>query len=297
MGKLTTQELLKRVRHIEIRIRGMVNEVFAGEYHSVFKGRGMEFAEVREYLPGDDIRNIDWNVSARMNRPFVKVFEEERELTTVILFDTSASQRFGTRNQFKEEMGIEIAALLASSALKNNDKVGLLVFDDAIRTFIPPRKGRHHILRIIRELIYSLESTSGRGTNLQAALQYVNQLLKRKATIFMISDFLTRGFERDLQVISRKHDVVSIRVYDPMETHLPENGLWVLEDAESGEWQIVDLSDAAVRNQFQHAMQQHWKQLTQFFRSIKLDFVEVNTREGYMQPLTRFFKMRARRFH
>ncbi len=297
MGKLTTQELLKRVRHIEIRIRGMVNEVFAGEYHSVFKGRGMEFAEVREYLPGDDIRNIDWNVSARMHRPFVKVFEEERELTTVMLFDNSASLRFGTRNQFKEEMGIEIAALLASSALKNNDKVGLLIFDDIVRNFIPPRKGRHHILRIIRELIYSLDTASGKGTQLHLALQYLNQLLKRKATLFIISDFLTSGFERDLQVMSRKHDVVPIRIYDPMEMQLPDNGLWVMEDAESGEWEIIDLSHAGVRQQFHHQMMQHWKGITQFFRSIKLDFVEINTREGYMQPLSRFFKNRARRFH
>ncbi|MCF6241350.1 MAG: DUF58 domain-containing protein, partial [Bacteroidales bacterium] len=198
---METSELLKKVRKIEIKTRGLSNQIFAGEYHSAFKGRGMAFSEVREYQYGDDIRNIDWNVTARFSHPYIKIFEEERELTTVILFDTSASQRFGTRNQFKEEMGIEIAALLASSALKNNDKVGLLVFDDAIRTFIPPRKGRHHILRIIRELIYSLESTSGQGTNLQVALQYVNQLLKRKATLFIISDFLTRGFERDLQVI------------------------------------------------------------------------------------------------
>lgn len=296
---MTTQELLKRVRHIEIRIRGMVNELFAGEYHSVFKGRGMEFAEVREYLPGDDIRNIDWNVSARMNRPFVKIFEEERELTTIIVFDTSASQRFGTRNQFKEQMAIEIAALLASSALKNNDKVGLLIFDDTIRTFIPPRKGRHHILRVIRELIFALENpvSSGGGTNLSEALQYVNKILKRKATIFLISDFLTDGFQRDLQVISRRHDVVAIRVYDPLEHQLPQEGLWFMEDAESGEWQLLDFSNEEVRSTTRNAMLEHWNKLERFYRSIKLDFVEISTEKGYVQPLTRFFRMRAKRFH
>ncbi len=296
---MTTQDLLKRVRHIEIRIRGMVNELFAGEYHSVFKGRGMEFAEVREYLPGDDIRNIDWNVSARMNRPFVKIFEEERELTTIIVFDNSASQRFGTRNQFKEQMAIEIAALLASSALKNNDKVGLLIFDDAVRTFIPPRKGRHHILRVIRELIFALENPefSATGTNLKEALQYVNKILKRKATIFLISDFLTDGFQRDLQVISRRHDVVAIRVHDPLESRLPQSGLWMLEDAESGDWQMVDLSNEEIRLALQNNLLDHWKKLERFFRSIKLDFVDVNTERGYVQPLTRFFKMRAKRFH
>ncbi len=297
---MDTKELLKKVRQIEISIRGVVNEVFAGEYHSVFKGRGMEFSEVREYQPGDDIRTIDWNVSARMDRPYVKVFEEERELTVMILFDASSSESFGSRNQMKGDIAIEIAALLASSAIRNNDKVGLIIFSDQIEKFVAPRKGRKHILRVIRELLYfatSGETTPSTTTDIAAALEYMNQILKRRATVFLISDFMAEGFERDLQIANRRHDLVAIRLIDPLEERLPDVGIIELEDLETGETMLLDTSYREIRESVSENALSRKNILEKTFKSIGIDFIDIYTHESYIKPLTRFFRVRARRFH
>lgn len=296
---MDTKELLKKVRQIEISIRGVVNEVFAGEYHSVFKGRGMEFAEVREYQVGDDVRNIDWNVSARMNQPFVKVFEEERELTVMILFDSSASEEFGSRGQLKGQVATEIAALLASSAIKNNDKVGLIIFSDRIEKFVPPRKGRQHVLRVIRELLFEGETEHSRSTqtDIAVALEYLNRVVKRRATVFLLSDFMADGFERDLQIANKRHDLVAIHLIDPLEERLPAVGLIELEDLETGEVMLVDTSMRAVRQGVSHNAEQERQKLERYFKSIGMDSISIYTHQSYIQPLTRFFRMRARRFH
>lgn len=297
---MDTKELLKRVRQIEINIRGVVNEVFAGEYHSVFKGRGMEFAEVREYRHGDDVRNIDWNVSARMNRPFMKVFDEERELTVMLLFDCSASEVFGSRGQVKRDVATEIAALMASSAIKNNDKVGLIIFSDKIEKFVPPRKGRQHVLRVIRELIYMLDDDNVQrhtNTDIAVALEYLNQIVKRRATVFLISDFLADGFEKDLQIANKRHDLVGIRIVDPLEEKLPAVGLIELEDLETGEVMLIDTSQQAIRKSISDNASGEKLKLERFFKSIGMDFIDIYTHESYVRPLTKFFRMRAKRFH
>lgn len=297
---METKELLKKVRRIEINIRGVVNEVFAGEYHSVFKGRGMEFSEVREYQPGDDVRNIDWNVSARMNHPFVKIFDEERELTVMILFDSSSSESFGSVQQQKGQVAVEIAALLASSAIKNNDKVGLIIFSDRIEKFVPPRKGRKHILRVIRELLYfeaQDEMTPSSETNITVALEYLNQILKRRATIFLISDFLAEGFEKDLQIANKRHDFVAIHIIDPLEEKLPSVGLLELEDLETGETMLLDTSVSEIRESVSENVYSERAKLERLFKSIGVDFIDIYTNKSYIKPLTRFFRLRARRFH
>ncbi|RMG35510.1 MAG: DUF58 domain-containing protein [Methanobacteriota archaeon] len=297
---MDTKELLKKVRHIEISIRGVVNEVFAGEYHSVFKGRGMEFAEVREYQYGDDVRNIDWNVSARMNHPYVKVFDEERELTVMILFDSSASEAFGTRGQLKASVATEIAALLASSAIKNNDKVGLIIFSDSIEKFVAPRKGRQHVFRVIRELLYAEEQTQeevGKETNIGLALEFLNKVLKRRATVFLISDFLAEGYENDLRIANKRHDLVAIHILDPLEEKLPPVGLIELEDLETGEVILLDTSVRHIRERISEKTQAEKQKLEQFFKSIGMDYIDIYTDRPYVGPLTRFFRMRARRFH
>lgn len=297
---MDTKELLKKVRRIEISIRGVVNEVFAGEYHSVFRGRGMEFAEVREYQPGDDVRNIDWNVSARMNHPFVKVFDEERELTVMILFDSSSSESFGSIQQQKGQVAIEIAALLASSAIKNNDKVGLIIFSDKIEQFVPPRKGRKHVLRVIRELLFFEErdeAIPASETNIAVALEYLNQILKRRATIFLISDFMAEGFERDLQIANRRHDFVAIHIIDPLEEKLPAVGLLELEDLETGETMLLDTSVNEVRDSISQDVYSERAKLERLFKSIGVDYIDIYTNQPYVKPITRFFRMRARRFH
>ncbi|RMH89426.1 MAG: DUF58 domain-containing protein [Calditrichaeota bacterium] len=297
---MDTRELLKKVRQVEISIRGMVNEVFAGEYHSVFKGRGMEFAEVREYQFGDDVRNIDWNVSARMNRPFVKVFEEERELTVMILFDSSASEIFGSRGQLKGLVATEIAAVLASSAIKNNDKVGLIIFSDQIEKFVPPKKGRQHVLRVIRELLFiEYDETRRRSpqTDIAVALEYLNQIVKRRATVFLISDFLAEGFEKDLQIANKRHDLVAIHIIDPLEERLPNVGLLELEDLETGEVFLVDTAAREIRETVSRNALAEKNRLEHFFKSIGIDYIDIYTDRPYVKPLTRFFRMRAKRFH
>ena len=288
------KEVLENIRRIEIGTKGLVNEIFSGEYHTVFKGRGMEFAEVREYIPGDDIRNIDWNVTARTGAPFVKIFSEERELSVMLLVDMSRSGTFGTHYRMKDEVAIEICALLAFSAMKNNDKVGLLIFTDKIEKFIPPRKGREHVLRVLREIVYHEPQNS--GTNLKTALDYLLRVIKRNSVVFVLSDFMDEGYEKSLRVASTKHDVIAIKVTDPLEEELPDAGLISLFDAESGENIVIDSSDRNVRNSYMAERQAQREYLEKMFRKINLDYVTIITSESYVEPLYKFFRQRAKRF-
>ena len=290
---MDTRDILKKVRYIEIKTRGLVNQIFSGEYHSVFKGRGIEFSEVREYQYGDDIRTIDWNVSARLNHPYVKVFEEERELTVMLVVDLSRSGGFGSATQLKNEIATEICAVLAFSAIKNNDKVGLLLFTDRIEKFVPPKKGRAHILRIIRELLSF--QPMGTGTDIRKALEYFNHLSKKRSIAFLISDFIDDGYDKILRIISRKHDVIAVELSDPREMALPNAGLLVLRDAETGEQRVVDTGNAVVRNEFER----HWRQRRMDRRGIfvrsKVDAIEVRIDRPYIKPIVDFFRLRERR--
>jgi uncharacterized protein (DUF58 family) len=290
---MDTRELLKKVRLIELKTRGMVNQVFSGEYHSVFKGRGMEFSEVREYQFGDDIRTIDWNVSARFNHPFVKVFEEERELTVMLLVDFSRSGDFGSGVQLKNEIAAEICAVLAFSAIKNNDKVGLILFTDRIEKFVPPKKGRAHILRIIRELISF--QPSGSGTNIRQALEYFNHVNKKRTIAFLISDFIDDGYEKILRIISTRHDVIAVELTDPREEQLPDVGVLKLRDAEAHTERWVDTGSRAVREQFaQYWRKQRADRKNMFLRS-KVDAIPIRIDRPYIKPIVDFFKLRERR--
>lgn len=288
------KEILKKVKRIEITTRGMVNDVFSGEYHSVFKGRGMEFSEVREYQMGDDIRTIDWNVTARMGHPYVKVYEEERELTVMLLVDVSSSGNFGTYERMKGEIAIEICALLAFSAIKNNDKVGLMIFTDTIEKFIPPKKGKSHVLRVLRELLY--HQPQGTQTNIAHALEYLNRVIKRRCVAFLVSDFINTGYEKALQIANRRHDVVSITITDPRELELPDVGFIELEDAENGEVVLVDTSYSEVRHGYARRSLDDIQYRDKLFRSINVDHIDIRTDQSYIEPLIRFFRMRARRF-
>jgi uncharacterized protein (DUF58 family) len=290
---MISKEILKKVRRIEISTRGLVNDVFSGQYHSVFKGRGMDFSEVREYQIGDDIRAIDWNVTARAGHPFVKVFEEERELTVMLLVDVSSSNDFGTADRMKGEIAVEICALLAFSAIKNNDKVGLIIFSDQIEKFVPPRKGRQHVLRVIRELLYHQPQNS--GTNIGLALEYVNKVVRRHSVTFVVSDFFDDGFERSLRVANRRHDVIAIRVSDRREAEIPPVGLIELEDTETGERLLLNSSDVNFRSLFSKEMEQVNSRLEKTFKSTKVDYVQVWADQPYDVPLIRFFKERAQR--
>jgi uncharacterized protein (DUF58 family) len=288
------KEILKKVRQIELRTRHLVNTVFSGEYHSVFKGRGMEFAEVREYLPGDDVRTIDWNVTARMGRPFVKVFDEERELTVVLLVDASASGDFGTAARMKGEIGVEMCALLAFSAIQNNDRVGLIIFTDEVEKFIPPKKGKKHVLRVIRELYYF--QPRRRGTDIAAALDYLNRVTTRRSVVFLVSDFFASGYEAALKVANRRHDLVAVTVSDPREMELPDVGIVEVEDAETGEEVLIDTSDVRARRTFMNASEEARSARQRLFRSVGVDRVDVRTDRPYIEPLMRFFEARAKRF-
>ncbi|MFH1008709.1 MAG: DUF58 domain-containing protein [Candidatus Latescibacterota bacterium] len=288
------KEVLKRVRLIEIRTRHLVNALFSGEYHSVFKGRGVEFAEVRAYQPGDDIRIIDWNVTARTGHPFVKLFDEERELTVMLVVDLSRSGVFGTVHQSKREMAAELSALLAFSAIKNNDRVGLIGFTDRIEQFLPPKKGKKHVLRVIRELLYF--RPEGVGTDIEAALQHLSRVTTRRCVVFLVSDFFSEGYETALRVLNKRHDIVAISITDPRETALPKVGLLHLEDAETGDRQVVDTSDPDVRRRFGEMATRRREVLDRLFRSAGVDSVVLSTDASYVEPLSRFFKMRARRF-
>jgi len=286
-------EILKKVRRIEISTRGLVNEVFSGEYHSVFKGRGMSFAEVREYQYGDDIRSIDWNVTARAGAPFVKIFEEERELTVMLLVDVSASGDFGTKERMKGEVAVEICALLAFSAIKNNDKVGLIIFSDRVEKFVPPRKGRRHVLRVLRELLY--HEPEGRGTDLTEALEYLTHVQRKRAVAFVVSDFRDEGFTKALSVAGRRHDLIAIRMGDRRERELPPLGLMELEDPETGERVVVNTSSPRFQAAFVRVESARRAQLDRALRRSKVDVIDIETGEPYERPLMRFFQERARR--
>ena len=288
---METSELLKKVRKIEIKTRGLSKNIFAGEYHSAFKGRGMTFAEVREYQYGDDIRSIDWNVTARFGHPYIKVFEEERELTVVLLIDVSGSREFGTVTQLKKDIFTEVAATLAFSTIQNNDKIGVIFFSDKIEKFIPPKKGKKHVLHIIRELIdFKPESNK---TDIGGALRYFTNAIKKSSTAFIISDFIDKNFERDLTIANRKHDVVALQVFDVRETELPNVGLIKLKDAESGERIWVDTSDKRLRKTYKHAWGEGQLALQKSFTKSGVDLVSMSTSEDYVKVLMKLFKMRA----
>ncbi len=291
---MLTKELLKQVRQIEIKTRGVVNDVFSGEYHSVFKGRGMEFSEVREYQIGDDIRSIDWNVTARFGHPYVKIFEEERELTVMLLVDLSGSLLFGSFDKTKQQIAAELSAILAFSALKNNDKVGLLLFTDQIEKFVPPRKGRSHVLRIIRELL-SFEP-SGNQTSIKSALEYFHHTIKKKSIAFLISDYIDNGYEKILRIVGKKHDLIGIVLSDPRENELPKAGLMKLKDAETGTFRYLDTSNKKVRSKFNEDLERRNKLRKSLFLSSRLDSIEVNTGSSYIRPLVDFFKLREKRW-
>ncbi|HIM51580.1 MAG: DUF58 domain-containing protein [Vicinamibacterales bacterium] len=288
------REILKQVRRVEIATRGLVNEVFSGEYHSVFKGRGMNFAEVRAYQYGDDIRSIDWNVTARTGTPFVKVFDEERELTVMLVVDVSASGDFGSRSRMKGEVAVEICAVLAFSAITNNDKVGLIIFSDRIEKFVPPRKGRRHGLRVLRELLYF--QPEGRGTDVAGALGYLARVVRRRAVVFVVSDFFDTGYQKALAVAGRRHDTIVIRMGDPRERELPAVGYIELEDAETGEQLTVNVSDPAFREAFDHDVTETRTTLEREFRKTGIDVIEISTDRPYADRLMRFFRQRAKRF-
>ncbi|HEX9252774.1 MAG TPA: DUF58 domain-containing protein [Ignavibacteriaceae bacterium] len=291
---MLTKELLKQVRQIEIRTKGLVNQVFSGEYHSVFKGRGMEFSEVREYQFGDDIRNIDWNVTARFGHPYIKVFEEERELTVMLMVDLSGSLMFGSVAKTKQRIAAELSAILAFSALKNNDKVGLILFTDKIEKFVPPRKGRKHVLRIIREVL-SFEP-EGKSTNLKGALEYMNNTIKKKSIAFLISDFMDEGYEKILRIVGRKHDLIGIVLDDRREKEIPNIGLVKLADAETGLERWIDTGSKRVRSQMISDRIQREKLRNSIFVKSGLDRIEVTTGSNYIQPLVQFFRRREKRW-
>lgn len=287
------KEILEKVRRIQIYTSHMVNNVFAGEYQSVFKGRGMEFDEVREYQPGDEVRTIDWNVTARMGHPYVKRFVEERELTVMLLVDMSASGSFGTVNSTKSELAAEIGAVLAFSAIKNKDKVGLILFTDQIEKFIPPRKGNRHVLRVIRELLYF--KPDRKGTDVTCALEYLSKVTRRKTVTFLISDFLTSGFQKALQIANKRHDVIAIKVEDPREKELQPIGLIDLLDAETGKRVLVDTRDRHLCREFLLLQEQQKNHLEKLFRQASVDCIDVATDKPYIESLMKFFKMRSRR--
>ena len=291
---METKELLKKVRQLEIRTRGLVNQVLSGEYHSVFKGRGMAFSEVREYQIGDEIRTIDWNVTARFNHPFVKVFEEERELTVMLLVDMSGSQFFGSQSALKRDVAIELSAILAFSAMKNNDKVGAIFFTDQIEKFIPPRKGRSHTLRVVRELIDF--EPQHRKTRIAAALEYLNHIQKKRSIVFLISDFMDTGYESALRIAGKRHDLIGLVLLDPREKELPKVGLITFRDAETGEQRWVDSSDSRIRAIYRAYSERMRQTRRSLFLKSRLDGVEIRLDQPYLKPLTDFFRLRERRW-
>jgi uncharacterized protein (DUF58 family) len=283
-------ELLKKVRRIEIKTRGLSRHIFAGEYHSAFKGRGIAFSEVREYQYGDDIRSIDWNVTARFNHPYVKVYEEERELTVMLLIDVSGSGSFGTTVGFKRDIMTEVAAVLAFSAIFNNDKIGVIFFSDMVEKFIPPQKGRKHILRIIRELLdFSPES---RKTSLSEPLRFLTNALKKRCTAFIISDFLVPDFEEALRIASNKHDVVALKVSDPLEKNIPDVGLVKVYDSETGSEKWIDTSSGSTRRAYENWWKEHMEKINATFKRCGVDYAELSTREDYVRPLIQLFESR-----
>jgi uncharacterized protein (DUF58 family) len=283
-------ELLKKVRKIEIKTRGLSNHIFAGEYHSAFKGRGIAFSEVREYQYGDDIRSIDWNVTARFNHPYVKVFEEERELTVMLLVDVSGSGNFGTRVSFKRDVMTEVAAVLSFSAIFNNDKIGVIFFSDKVEKFIPPKKGRKHILRIIRELLdFKAES---RKTNLDEPLRFLTNAIKKRCTAFILSDFFAPGFEEALRIAGNKHDIAAIKVYDPFEKSIPDIGFVKVTDSESDTEKWIDTSSRSTRETYRQWWEGHMEEIRNIFRRCGVDSAYISTGEDYVKPLIKLFESR-----
>lgn len=294
---METQELLKKVRKIEIKTRGLSSHIFSGEYHSAFKGRGMAFSEVREYQPGDDIRAIDWNVTARFNHPYIKIFEEERELTVMLLVDVSASENFGTQKQLKKDLLTEICAVLAFSAIQNNDKTGVIFFSDKIEKFIPPKKGKTHILRIIRELIDF--TPQSQGTDIDQVLRYLTNAIKKKAIVFLISDFIDEKFLHEhkrggdsLRIANKKHDIVALRISDKRENELPNVGLIRIRDAETGKLKWIDTSNQRIRQQYSKTSAQRDARLKEIFNRSGIDSTTIGTSESYVKPLMNLFKKR-----
>ena len=291
---MLTKELLKQVRQIEIRTKGLVNHLFSGEYHSVFKGRGMEFSEVREYQYGDDIRNIDWNVTARFGHPYIKIFEEERELTVMLMVDISGSLMFGSVSKTKQRVAAELSAILAFSALKNNDKVGLILFTDKIEKFVPPRKGNKHVLRIIREVL-SFEP-EGNATDIKAALEFMNNAIKKRSIIFLLSDFLDEDYEKILRVVGKKNDLIGVVLDDRRENEIPPIGLIKFSDAETGEERWLDTSNQRVRRVMKEARKEAVAKRNTMFLTSRLDRIHVQTGVDYIKPLVQFFRMREKRW-
>lgn len=288
---MESSELLKKVRKIEIRTRALTQQVFSGQYHSAFKGRGMTFSEVREYNYGDDVRSIDWNVTARSNHPYIKVFEEERELTVILLIDVSASHIFGSKGMYKKDLITELAAVLSFSAITNNDKVGVIFFSNEIEKFIPPQKGRTHILRIIRELLY--HEPSHKQTNIAEALRYLTNAIKKRATVFLISDFLDSNFENALKIAKNKHDIIALQTIDTGEINLPPLGLMQLKDSETGKITLVDTAHKDFQNQYRMWWENKEKQLNNIFRKTNIDSVKLFTHKDYVPALKNLFSKRS----
>ena len=288
------KEILQKVRHIEIRTKWLVNDLFGGEYHSVFKGRGMTFSEVREYSPGDDIRMIDWNVTARSNAPFVKILEEERELTVYLLVDISRSGHFGTVTQFKSELMAEIAAVLGFSAIKNKDKVGLILFSDHVEKYIAPKKDKSHILRVVREVLF--HELEGKGTSIQSGLDFLMNVAKRKAVVFLISDFIDDGYWKSLKLANRKHDMIGIRISDPAEENIPNLGLIKVHDPETEEQFWADMSSQSDRDSFANIIREKWETFEDECGKSRFDVINVQTDKDYVEPLMTYFNRREKRY-
>jgi len=286
-------DILRKIRTIEIKTTKLVEDYFSGQYESVFKGMGMEFSEVREYFPGDDVRAIDWNVTARFGKPFIKKFTEERELTIILMVDLSGSEEFGSREKSKAEIACEIGAIIAFSALKNQDKVGLILFTEEPEKFLPPKKGRRHVLRIIREIL--MYKPQKKGTDIQKALKYLNDVIKRKAVVFLVSDFIGENYEKLLQITNKKHDLITIVLNDEREKTLPPIGLVELEDSETGERILIDSSDRKFTEHYRKLVSEEEEKRSRLFKKTRVDSVEIRSDQSYVTPLYRFFRMRARR--
>ncbi|MBT8231433.1 MAG: DUF58 domain-containing protein [Saprospiraceae bacterium] len=288
---MDASEILKKIRKIEIKTKGLSKHIFSGEYHSAFKGRGMSFSEVRDYQYGDDVRNIDWNVTARTGDPHIKVFEEDRELTVMLLVDISKSSYFGTVNQFKSELTAEISAVIAFSAITNNDKVGAILYTDKVEKYIPPKKGKSHILRIIREIIY-LEPESN-GTNIDEALIYLNNIQKKRAIVFVLSDFMCQGYESALSIASKRHDIIGLHIFDKIEKHLPNIGIINTIDSESGQAVILDTSSKKVREKYNNWFENNYEYFKSVFNRYRSDNISISTESDYVKLLLQFFKRRS----
>lgn len=287
------KEVLRKIRRIEITTSRLVTDFLSGQYESVFKGRGIEFDEVREYQPGDEIRAIDWNVTARMGHPYVKKYVEERQLTVMLLLDASSSSHFGTTKRFKKELAAEVSAVLAFAAIKNNDRVGLIIFTDRIEKFVPPRKGLHHVLRVVREALYF--NPKGKGTDIAGALRHLNNIISRRAIAFVISDFFAEDFKKSLSIANKKHDVVAITITDPRESELPNAGIVELVDAETGKRHMIDTSSSKIRDRFGKKAREMREERAKTFGSVGVDHIDISTDRAYIDEFIKFFRMRKRR--